>query len=420
MAFNLGTAMLLLRILSKEAFAAWGIFLLIAYFVEMGRSGLLQNGMVSALASQKENPEAQAGIMSAAFLIHLSFATLSNLILWFCTDWIVRQYQTPLLADMMPVFYLINYLMAFCAHFNFVQQAFFEFRGLFLTSVFYRGLPFLWVLWCWVSGRQLLLQQYSLALLVGLGLATLSSWRFAKPYLLHVKNVELRWFSDLIGYGKYVLGTNLSTMFYKNIDKLTLGQLLGPAAFAVYDAAGRVTQLVEAPAFSIAAVVFPKSAEKMALEGPSGVKELYEKSVGATLAMILPFVLFVLVFAEPIIRVFAGERYLESADILRVTAFFGLFMPFAVQFGTILDASGKPATNLAYTLFTALVNLGLSYWFIRQFGLAGAAYATLTGYTLSFGLMQYYLRKTFKINALNAFRYLPEFYTIAWNLLKKR
>ncbi len=419
MAFNLGTAMLLLRLLTKEAFAAWGMFILLAYFVEMGRSGLLQNGLVRALATRKDDPAEQAKINTAAFVLNLCFSLLSNLIIWLCADWICTQYQAPLLAGMLPVYFSSNILMALCTHSYFVQQANFEFRGVFWTSVFYRGIPFAWVLWCWATGTDIVLWHFSLAVLLGVVLAAVAAWWYARPFLFFSRKLDLQWLANLAAYGKFVLGTNLSTMLYKNMDKLTLGQLLGPVAFAVYDAAGRVTQLVEAPAFSIAAVVFPKSAEKMALEGSAGVKKLYEQSVGATLAVILPFVLFVLVFAEPIIRVFAGNQYLDAANLLRVTAFFGVFMPFAVQFGTVLDSTGKPGVNLAYTFFTAVLNLGLSYFFIKQFGLFGAAYSTLTGYALSFVLMQSYLHKNFKVNALRAFLHIPEFYKMGWGLLAR-
>ncbi|MDO8368020.1 MAG: flippase [Saprospiraceae bacterium] len=420
MTFNLGTAMLLLRLLTKEEFATWGIFVLLTYFVEMGRSGLLQNGMVRALATRKDDRTEQANIITAAFLLNIAYSVFSNLIIWFCADWICLQYQVPLLADMLPIYFLTNFLMAFCTHSNFVQQANFEFRGLFWTSVFYRGVPFVWVFWCWVAGDTVVLWQISWTVFAGVALAALVAWWYARTFLFLSKKLDLKWLMNLASYGKFVLGTNLSTMFYKNIDKLTLGQMLGPAAFAVYDAAGRVTQLVEAPAFSIAAVVFPKSAEKMALDGPSGVKNLYERSVGATLAVILPFVVFVLVFAEPIIQIFAGSQYLESANVLRLTAFFGLFMPFAVQFGTVLDSTGKAAVNFGYTFLTALINLGLSYLLIQRFGLYGAAYAILIGYTLSFGLMQNYLHRQFRINALKAFMHVPEFYRFSWELLKKR
>ncbi len=419
MAFNLGTAMLLLRLLNKEAFAAWGLFILMAYFVEMGRNGLLQNGLVRSLNTHKDDPIVQAKIQTAAFAINLTYSLISNLILWFSADWIIGQYQIPQLTEMLPAFFLANFFMAFSAHSNFIQQANFEFRGLFWASAFYRGTPFFWVLACWFRGTDAPLWQFSLAVLVGVCLAALASGWYARHFWNFSKKIDFQWVRNLVGYGKYVLGTNLSTMFYKNIDKLTLGQLLGPLAFAVYDAAGRVTQLVEAPAFSIAQVVFPKSAEKMVSEGVSGVKHLYERSVGATLAVILPFVVFVLLFAEPIIRFFAGDQYADSADILRLTAFFGLFMPFAVQFGTVLDATGKPAVNFVYTLITALINLGFSVLFIKEFGLFGAAYAMLTGYALSFILMQNYLYKHFRINALKAFYYIPEFYTIGWQILQK-
>ncbi|MCC7504864.1 MAG: hypothetical protein IT259_06180, partial [Saprospiraceae bacterium] len=40
--FALGTAMILFRGLDKSDFAAWGVFLIVTYFLEMGRSGLLQ------------------------------------------------------------------------------------------------------------------------------------------------------------------------------------------------------------------------------------------------------------------------------------------------------------------------------------------------------------------------------------------
>ncbi len=420
MAFNLGTAMLLLRLLSKEAFAAWGMFILLSYFVEMGRSGLLHNGLVRSLATRKDEVQEQASIITAALWLNISYSLLSNLILWFSADWICRQYQSPLLAEMLPIYFLSNFLMAFTMHCYFVQQAYFEFRGVFWSTALYRGMPFAWVFGCWITGSTVVLWQFSFAVMMGVILGGLAAWWYARPFLHFVRRIDGQWLKNLLNYGKFVLGTNLSTMLYKNMDKLTLGQLLGPVAFALYDAAGRVTQLVEAPAFSIAQVVFPKSAEKMALEGPSGVKKLYEQSVGATLAIILPFIVLVLLFAEPVIHVFAGAQYHESANVLRFTAFFGLFMPFAVQFGTALDSTGKPAVNLAYTFFTAVLNLGLSYILIQKFGLYGAAYSTLTGYFLSFLLMQHYLYKHYRINALRAFVHIPEFYRIGWRLIRRK
>jgi O-antigen/teichoic acid export membrane protein len=158
----------------------------------------------------------------------------------------------------------------------------------------------------------------------------------------------------------------------------------------------------------------------MEQHGAAGIKRLYERSVGAILAIILPFLLLILLFSKPIMLFFAGPAYLDSANILVITAFFGIFLPFAVQFGTILDATGKPEINFAYTFFTAMLNLGLSWFFIQEFGLMGAAWATLAGYAISFVLMQVYLNKYFKINAFRAFSYVPEFYRMGWEMVWRK
>ncbi len=426
MVIALGTAMLLLRGLSKEDFAAWGLFLLVTYLLEMARAGLIQNGLVRHVALHRNDALVFATIKSAALWLNFGFSIISNVLLWLSMGWIIDTWQVPQLTAVFPVYFMTNFVMALLYHFNFLQQAQHEFKGIFQANVCFRGILFAWVLLCKILGISLDLPSLAIAMLAGAALGTVASWRVLKgiprPKFVGVIPREdvLDWIKKLASYGKWVFGTNLSTMFYKNVDKLALGYLIGPAAFAVYDAAGKVTQMVETPSFSIAAVVFPQGAERMEQQGAAGIKQLYERSVGAILAIILPFLLAILLFPKTIMLFFAGAAYLESANILVITAFFGLFLPFAVQFGTILDATGKPQVNFAYTLFTALLNLALSWYFIQQFGLLGAAWATLAGYALSFVLMQHYLYKHFNIKALNAFRQVPDFYKMGWSMLRSK
>ncbi|MBP6825133.1 MAG: flippase [Saprospiraceae bacterium] len=418
--FAFGTAALLLRGLSKEAFAAWGVFLIVAYFVEMGRNGLVQNGLIRFFALHRHDKDDYAAISTASLTINIGFSILTNVVLWLLMAPLARTLHTPEIIDTIPVYFMTNFVMALFSHFNFVQQANFEFRGIFWSTFSYRGGLFFWILAGKLAGWPLQLPQLALAMLGGALVGTAGSWLYARPFLRHSPRIDPSWIIKLAAYGKYVLGTNLSTMFYKNIDKLTLGHLLGPAAFAVYDAAAKVTQLVETPSFSIAQIVFPRSAGRMETDGAAGIKHLYEYSVAAIMAIILPFILLVLLFAEPIVWVFAGGQYSAAADIMRLTAFFGFFMPFAVQFGTILDSTGKPDVNFAYTLLTAAINLALSYYFVERYGLFGAAFATLTTYAICFILMQRYLYKKFKINPLNVLLLLPELYKTGWNLIKTK
>ena len=76
--FALGTAMLLLRMLTKEAFAAWGVFLILTYFLEMGRSGLIQNGLIRYLTTHKSDETAYRAITTASLVLNIAFSLLSN------------------------------------------------------------------------------------------------------------------------------------------------------------------------------------------------------------------------------------------------------------------------------------------------------------------------------------------------------
>lgn len=415
--FALGTAMLLLRGLSKADFAAWGLFLVITYFLEMGRSGLLQNGMMTFIANE---PTQSNSIIGTALVLNIDFSLVSALVIWLSTGWLAENYQSPQLYTILPVYYLTNFVMVALYQCNFVQQAYAEFRGIFWGTFCQKGVLFLWVLFCRMVVRPLSLYEMAWVMFMGAVLGLIATWLFARKYLPNTYKFDFQWIKKYFHYGKYVLGTNLSTMFYKNIDRLALGHIIGPAAFAVYDAAGKITQMVEAPSFSIAAAVFPHSAREMAQKGKVGVKQLYERSAGAILAIILPFLVLAVLFAPQIVRVFAGAGYEEAVGVLRLTAFYGIFMPFAVQFGMVFDSTGKPGLNFVYTLFTAALNLVLNYFLVLEYGLYGAAYAMLIGYAISFVLMQEALYRHFRIQWWRAFLFVPEAYKIAFQVIRRR
>lgn len=418
--FALGSSVILLRYLTKVDFAGWGMFVLISYFLEMGRMGLLQNGLVRFLTTNRDEPAEYAKITTAALLLNLLYSIVSIALLWVGSGWITSTWHLPQLAYLLPTYFVINVVMVWFYHCNFIQQANFEFRGIFWSTFFYRGAKFFWACICLISGLEIKLSQIVMAELCGVVLGALATWRYALPFLRHNWKISWKWVQQLLSYGKFVLGTNLSTMFYKNIDKLTLGHLLGPAAFALYDVAGKVTQMIEAPSFSIASVVFPQSARRMEEQGSAGVGDLYEHSVAAILAIILPMLCVVFVFSKTIIVLFAGEAYAESAGVLRLTAFFGLFMPFAVQFGTMLDSTGKPALNFAVTFFTAVLNPVLAYVFVLKFGLYGAAIAILIGYLISFVVMQYIMSRQYGVRWWRPFALLPYFYQLGFSFILRK
>ncbi len=133
-------------------------------------------------------------------------------------------------------------------------------------------------------------------------------------------------------------------------------------------------------------------------------------SVGAILAFILPAIVVVWMFPEFIILLIAGEQYLDAVPVLKLSMLYGLFIRFVVQFGTILDSSGRPLVNFYFTLLVAGLNVFFNYLGIKYFGLIGAVYGTLLTYTITFGLMQATLYRLFRVKTYQVFRQLLVFY----------
>ena len=108
----------------------------------MGRNGLIQNGLVRSLAIHKNAPPAYSAISTASFWINIGFSLVSNIILWCSAEWLAQQYQAPQLLLLFPVYFITNFAMAPYMHCAYVQQANFEFRGIFWGTFFLPGRTF--------------------------------------------------------------------------------------------------------------------------------------------------------------------------------------------------------------------------------------------------------------------------------------
>ncbi len=419
--FGLGSLFLMLRGMSKEDFGTWALFLAVVSFLEVGRNGLIQNALVRFMAAcGMDEKEEYAKISTASLFINVMLTLLSMLLLVVCAKPLSLLWNAPDLMVMFPIYALTTALLLPFFHFNCVQQANFTFAGIFWSSFVKQGLFFVYVLVAYSTGFGLALidlcwVQVGTAILGGI-----TAYFYARPYNLFSKKIDWYWVKRLFNYGKFVFGTNLSAMLYKSIDKVMLG-FVSPAFVAVYDLAIRINNLIEVPTFSIATIVFPKGAQQMKTEGKPAMKRLYEKSVGTILALILPCVLFILLFPELIITILAGEKYLDAVGILQLTVLYGLFIPFANQFGTVLDAMGKPKINFRFVVLGAILNIVTNYTFIfvLQYGLIGAAYGTLCTYGIMFVLNQWVLYKELKVNVLNVFPSMIQAYIEGFNMAKE-
>ena len=421
--FNLGTVFILWRVLDKPTCSIWVIFLLITSFIEVGRTGLLQNGLMTYIGQTPQSEHAK--INTASLFLSLILSVLFSIFLLTSGAWIGHFFnQNPetvaQIATLLNIYAGTTLVLSGLYQFNFIQQANLDFKGLFWSSFIKNGLLFFYVLYLKLTNNAFNLNHLAICQWVAAIPATFAAYLFARKYFVLDKKLDWHWVKKLFHYGKYTFGTNMATMTYKNVDRLILSMFLLDKV-STYDLAIKINTLTEVPTMTLAAILFPKSAQSASkslnTEGVSTAKYLYEKSVGVLLAILLPAVLFVLVFADIIIQIIGSEKYMESAPILRVTIFYGIFMAFAMQFGTILDSIGKPKLNFYITLLGAIVNLSFNFIFIKWLGLYGAAYGSLIAMTIMFFIMQIILNQLLGIKAWNTLTYMMAFYKEIWTKL---
>ena len=423
--FGFGSLWMLTRLSSVEVFGVWVFFQMTVATLEVARSGLLQNGLIRFL---KQEPEEKHGaIYGGAWLLNTSVAVLGALILWFGGTWLESFFHYPGLARLCQIYGLTFLATTPLWQYNYLQQAHLEFRGPFFATIL-RNSTLFGLTACLffgiipVDGADVtMLQWLAWGQLVAASLGAFISWRFARRFLPASVEFSRHWAGKLFGFGKYVFGTNLSSMLYKQIDSAMLGALLlSSAPTAIYGLAIRITNFVDVPTLAMASIVFPKSAEASVTGGASAQARMYEKAVAASLACTLPALLVVGLLPELFVAIVGGAKYAETAVVLQVTVLFSLFIPFANQFGTLLDSAGYPKVNFLFTMAGMLVNVLFNYLMITHYGVIGAPLATLSTYIIMFGVMQTLLHRKFEVRLLNVFKAIPGTYALLWQLISKK
>jgi lipopolysaccharide exporter len=399
---------ILIRVLSKEDFGAWVLFISVASLMELIKHGFVRNPLIRFLAMSplKES----ATIQTASLLLNLVVGALEVLVLYLCSIYLTDFWDSPQMKSLFQIYMFTTLFLVPINHFEVVQQARMQFKGTFVSNFVRHFGLFLYITVVFLLGYTIRLEHLAYAQLVSIFLSGIVCFPYARPFLSFSRHIDWKWIRELRRYGFFTLGTNVSSMITKSIDSWMLGKLISPAAVAFFNPAIRISNLVEVPADTLSHIIFPKLSERIAKEGPQSARYLYEKAVGTISAFMLPIIIFFIVFAAPIIRIIAGPGFEQTVPILQVTMLYGFMMPLNRFMGITLDAIGKAKTNFLFVLRNAILNIFSTYFFITQFGLIGAAYGTLTTYVVITTLNQIYLHTYLHVRISNILRHLVDSY----------
>jgi lipopolysaccharide exporter len=416
--FGFGSFYFLIRFLSKSDFGAWSIFLTITTIVEMSRNGLIQNALIKLLHSHDLRSESK--IVTASWIINSAYSIFVYLILVLFSKVFKEVFGVNEIEPMFIYFGITMVLLIPISQYNYLQQAKFSFSGIFWTAFVRQGFFFLIVVVCFFSEIRLSLVALVLVQAGCTFLGLIVAYFTARKYANYTFDWDFGIAKKVFHFGKYVMGTNISSLFFKSVDQFSVGYFLNASSVALYSSAMRLSNMIEYPATSIAEVVYPYSTAKIYESGEHVTKSIYEKSVGLTLTITLPIVIITFIFADFIIYIIAGSGYSQSAEILRVTILFGLITPFNRQFGMAMDSSNRPHLNFLLLLFALVINIISNVICIHYLGLIGAAYGTLFSYVIISIIGHLMLVKYFKVRLFGVYHAMIAYYKQGFDLLKAK
>lgn len=186
----------------------------------------------------------------------------------------------------------------------------------------------------------------------------------------------------------YAWPFTLFLIFYEFVLTLDLylvkAILRDDVATGLYNAAITVGRIPYYLFYALAVMMIPAIAKSQADRGPAETRTLVEKALRLMAFLLFPFVALLAVYAEPILRLFYGSRYLGAADAMSIFSLGAGFLTVFYVLAFALHGAGQVRTPMKLAAVGVFFTLALNFLLIPAFGIEGAAAATAI---ISFSLM---------------------------------
>jgi len=200
---------------------------------------------------------------------------------------------------------------------------------------------------------------------------SISEWRFDKKKAISL--VKQSWL---------IFAGAIFAVIYMKIDRVMLKVFEGSSSVGIYAVAAQISEAWYFIPTIIAASIFPKLIhlrESTPTEFYRRLQQLFDILfiIGLVIAVITTFV------APFVINFLYGTEYFESANILVVHIWAGIFVALRAAFSKWILIENALVFSLVTQGAGALLNVVLNWFLIPHFGAMGAAISTLISYSVA-------------------------------------
>jgi len=180
-------------------------------------------------------------------------------------------------------------------------------------------------------------------------------------------------------------------------DNVVLTQVLGAASVAVYSVPQKLFSFSSQLIIIGMLPMWPAYGEALARRDFAWVKKTFWNSLLTTLSIAIPFCVLLAATGSWIIRVALGKSLHIPTALFWTLAAWGVVLAAWVPMTTLLNGAGSLKLRAPVTVFSSLVNLGLSIYLTRRFGVIGVCLGSIiTQVAIIFPLCALLIRNLFK------------------------
>jgi O-antigen/teichoic acid export membrane protein len=216
--------------------------------------------------------------------------------------------------------------------------------------------------------------------------------------------------SEILPYGLMASIINSLSAIIFATSRLLLGYLSDPSQatqiIAIYSVSATLATVLLTIPTSIGGIFLPIISRLYGKNNFPHIRSVTETAQRWSLFMAIPFGLVMIAFSSDMLAILYGEQYRTGALVTSLLAFGMLLKSAVVVLSLTLAAMRRMATQLLMILASGLVNISLNLMLIPQYGMAGSAIASISGFAVSVLLLAYFSKRYF------GFTFAPEIYRL--------
>ncbi|KKR11806.1 MAG: Polysaccharide biosynthesis protein, partial [Candidatus Wolfebacteria bacterium GW2011_GWC2_39_22] len=165
----------------------------------------------------------------------------------------------------------------------------------------------------------------------------------------------------------------------------------------IYNASLTVGRIPYYIFYALTIMLLPVISKSTAQNKHSETNAVISQSLRLMTILLIPSVILMSQFANPIIKIFYSERYLDAAIPMSILAYGVGFLTIFYVMSFVLNGAGKTKIPMWISIFGFFLNAILNYFFIKSYGLNGSAVATTITSFITMIAILYFIQRDFGV-----------------------